>query len=204
MTYRPIWDASECALILIDYQPEMFKNIKSSDPALVELNVRMITKAARAFNIPIILSTVGVEMGVNSPTIESLIKEIPDVVAIDRSSTDAWEDSAFLKAVKETKKKRLVFCALYTEICLAYPVVEALREDYEVCFISDAVGGMSLVEHETAISRMIQAGAIPNTTTAMICEWFRDWKSPLAGKAREVLKEYLPKKRQDHIEELRH
>ncbi|WP_413288070.1 isochorismatase family protein [Bdellovibrio sp. HCB337] len=184
---RAIWDASDCALILIDYQEEMFRKLRSSDPALVELNVCNLTKAAVAFDIPVILSTVGVKMGVNGPTIERLRRELPGVTEIDRSSMNAWEDHAFLKAVKATEKTRLVFCALWTEICLAYPVIEALRADYEVCIVVDAVGGESKVEHDVAISRMVHAGAIPNTTTAMIAEWFRDWKAPLAVKGREIL-----------------
>lgn len=184
---RAIWDASDCALILIDYQEEMFRRVRSTDSALVELNVCNLTKAAVAFGIPVVLSTVGVKMGVNAPTIPRLREELPGVPEIDRSSMNAWEDHAFLKAVKATEKTRLVMCGLWTEICLVYPVIEALRADYEVCIVVDAVGGESKVEHDVAISRMVHAGAIPNTTTAMIAEWFRDWKAPLAVKGREIL-----------------
>lgn len=185
-----VWDASECALIFIDYQPEMFKSIRSSDPKIIELNACTLARAASNFDIPIILSTVGVEMGVNRPTIDSLLKEIHHADPIDRSSMNAWEDEHFVKAVKATGKKRLIFCGLWTEICLTFPVIDAICEDYEVAFIADAVGGMSKLEHDIAVSRLIQAGAVPNSTSAMICEWFRDWKSPLATKGREVLKPF--------------
>ncbi|QLY26704.1 isochorismatase family protein [Bdellovibrio sp. KM01] len=195
---RATWDASECALILIDYQPEMFKGIGSSDPHMVETNVCALTKAAVAFDIPVILSTVGVKMGVNQPTIKSLRAELPELQEIDRSSMNAWEDESFLKAVKTTGRKRLVFCALWTEICLAYPVLEALRDEYEVTFVADAVAGQSKEEHEMAIERMIQAGAIPNTTIAMVAEWFRDWKSPLAAKGREVFSSLIREHRATH------
>jgi nicotinamidase-related amidase len=191
---RPVWDASDCALIFIDYQPEMFHGMHSGDPSLIELNVRMLARTARAFKIPVILSTVGVTMGVNRPTIPGLRQELVDLPEIDRSSMNAWEDEVFLKAVKATGRKRLVFCALYTEICLAYPVLEALGEDYEVSFIVDAVGGESKLEHDMAVLRLIQAGAVPNTTSAMVCEWFRDWKSPLAAKGREMFQWYFREK----------
>ncbi len=181
------WDASECALILIDYQPEMFRAIRSGDARVVEQNVCAVAKAAVAFGIPVVLSTVGVAMGVNQHTIPALQRVLPGVKEIDRSSMNAWEDAAFLKAVKATGKKRLVFGALWTEICLAFPVMEALKSDYEVCFVVDAVGGQSKEEHNVAIQRMIQGGAIPNTSIAMIAEWFRDWKSPLATAGRESL-----------------
>ncbi|MEK2688583.1 isochorismatase family protein [Bdellovibrio sp. GT3] len=195
---RATWDASECALILIDYQPEMFRGIGSGDPRMVETNICELAKAAVAFDIPVVLSSVGVKMGVNQPTIKALKGVLPGVVEIDRSSMNAWEDENFLKAVKATGRKRLVFCALWTEICLAFPVVDALEDDFEVTFVVDAVGGQSKEEHEMAIQRLIQAGAIPNTSVAMVAEWFRDWKSPLAAKGREVFRSLVTEHREMH------
>jgi nicotinamidase-related amidase len=192
-----IWDASECALILIDYQPEMFQAVRSMNTTELEKNIVALTKTAVAFEIPIILSTVGVKMGVNQPTIEALSELIPKP-AIDRSSMNAWEDKNFLQAVKASGRKRLVFGALWTEICLAFPVVDALKDGYEVAIVADAVGGESKEEHDTAILRMIHAGAVPNTTTAMIAEWFRDWKSPLAKAGREILVPHLRERHAMH------
>lgn len=123
-----VWDSTECALLLIDYQPGVMKFIRSHDPKIVELNARYLTKAAVAFDTPIILSTVGVKMGVNEPTIESLRKEIPNVPEIDRTTMDSWADPAFLKAVKNTGRKRLIMAGIVTEVCLAYPVVAALKD----------------------------------------------------------------------------
>jgi len=182
----------EAALILIDYQKEMFEQVRSEvPPALIELNVRMLIKAAKAFGMPIVLSTVGVQMGVNGPTRESILAELPDVTVLDRSSMNAWEDEAFRAAVRRSGRKRLVFGALWTEICLAFPVIDALREEYEVTFVVDAVGGMSQLAHTTAIQRLVAAGAVPQTTVAVVAELFRDWKSPAGGRAREILKPYL-------------
>ena len=188
-----VWTSEEVALVLIDYQKEMFENIRSETPAdQVELNVRLLIKAAKAFDIPVILSTVGVEMGVNGPTRPSIQNELPGIEVIDRSSMNAWEDTAFRAAVDKTGRKRLIFGALYTEICLAFPVVDALRDGYEAMFVVDAVGGMSQLAHRTAVERLTAAGAIPNTSMALLTELFRDWKSPLADEAREILKWYVP------------
>jgi nicotinamidase-related amidase len=188
---RGVWTYEDSALVLIDYQKEMFDSIKSeTGPELIDLNVRLLIKAARAFNMPIVLSTVGVEMGVNHPTRQSILDELPGVQVIDRSSMNAWEDQAFLEAVKKTGRKRLVFGALYTEICLAFPVVEALQDGYDATFVVDAVGGLSQLAHRTAIERLTAAGAIPNTALALVTELFRDWKSPLASKARDIIKPY--------------
>src|SRR5687768_8233783 len=188
-----VWASEQVALVLIDYQKEMFENIRSeTTPDHIELNVRLLIKAAKAFGIPVVLSTVGVEMGVNGPTRKSIQDELPDVTVIDRTSMDAWEDAAFRAAVEKIGRKRLVFGALYTEICLAFPVVDALRDGYEAMFVVDAVGGMSQLAHRTAVERLTAAGAIPNTSLALVTELFRDWKSPVADKAREILKWYVP------------
>jgi isochorismate hydrolase len=110
---------------------------------------------------------------------------------MDRTSMNAFEDDAFVAAIKNTGRKRLIVGDLHTEICLAFAVVQALKNDYEVMFVTDAVGGRSQVAHRTAIERTAHAGAVPNTALAVLTELFRDWKSPLAGKAREVIGWYF-------------
>jgi nicotinamidase-related amidase len=190
---KGVWHAQDVALILIDYQKEMFENVKSeTGPDEIELNVRFLIRVAKAFNIPVILSTVGVQMGVNGPTRPAIQNELPGLDAIDRTSMDAWEDTAFRAAVNKTGKERLIFCALYTEICLAFPIIDAMRDGYEALFVVDAVGGMSQLAHRTAIERLTAAGAVPHTSLALVTELFRDWTSPLADKAREVIKWYQP------------
>ena len=190
---KGVWAAEDVALVLIDYQKEMFENVKSETrPDEIELNVRFLIRAAKAFNIPVILSTVGVQMGVNRPTRAAIQNELPGIEVIDRSSMDAWEDNAFRAAVKKTGKKRLIFGALYSEICLAFPVIDAMRDGYEAMFVVDAIGGMSQLAHRTAIERLTAMGAVPNTSLALVTELFRDWKSPIADKAREVIKWYVP------------
>jgi nicotinamidase-related amidase len=187
-----VWKHEDAVLVLIDYQKEMFDTVRSETSAeLIDLNVRLLIKAAKAFDIPIVLSTVGVEMGVNHPTRQSILDELPGIQIIDRSSMNAWEDKAFLDAVKRTGRKRVIFGALYTEICLAFPVVDALKDGYDATFVVDAVGGLSQLAHRTAIERLTAAGAVPNTALAVVTELFRDWKAPVAGKAREIVKAYL-------------
>ena len=187
---RGVWDAADCALLLIDYQDHVFDVIFEQDRRVIEFNVRTLAKIARDFKIPVILSTVGVEMGVNSPTIDSLRAVLPGVKDIDRSSMNAWEDAKFLAAVEATGRKRLVMGGIATSVCLAYPVVDALAAGYEVAFIEDAVGDSYKEQHDTAVLRLAHAGAVPNTTVGMIAEWFRDWKSPLAEAWRKLVIPY--------------
>jgi nicotinamidase-related amidase len=187
-----VWTYENSALVLIDYQKEMFETIRSETSAeLADLNVRLLARTAKAFNMPIVLSTVGVKYGINSPTHASILSELPGVEPIDRSSMNAFEDRAFSDAVKKTGRKRLIFGGLHTEICLTFAVVQALKDGYEGMFVADAVGGRSQSAHRTALERMAHAGAVPNTALAVVTELFRDWASPLADKARNVIYWYF-------------
>ncbi|MDI9311099.1 MAG: isochorismatase family protein [Limnohabitans sp.] len=188
---KPIWDVNDVAFIYIDYQPDMFKQVRSNDTRLIELNAVFLARLATKFKIPVILSCVGVAMGVNQPTIPALVNELPNSKEIDRSTMNAWEVKGFVEAVKATGKNKLVIFGLYTEICLAYPALDAISEGFEVMFVCDAIGGMSSLAHDIAVQRMIQAGAIPNTTGALFCELFRDWvREPYASIAKEEITTY--------------
>ena len=187
-----VWTNEDSALVLIDYQPEQFGGIRSETPQdLIELNTRWLVRAAKAFGVPIVLSTVGVGSGRLSPTQPAIAAELEGIEPIDRSSMNSFEDQTFREAVAATGRKRLIFGALQTEVCLTFAVIEALKAGYAAQFVADAVGGRSEVAHRTGIERMSLAGAVPNTTLAVVMEWFRDWAGPLADAAREVTVWYL-------------
>ena len=187
-----VWKAEDCALVLIDYQPAMMEVIRSeTNTDLVELHARLLAKTAKAFDIPIVLSTVGVGFGFNGPTIPSLLEELEGVEPIDRTSMNAFEDQAFRDALAATGRKRLIIGALHTEICLAFATVEALKAGYDVLYVTDAVGGRSQVAHRTAIERLAHAGAVPTTALAVVTETFRDWASPLREPALGVIYWYF-------------
>ena len=187
-----VWTNEDCALVLVDYQKEMFDSIRSETSAdLVELHARLLARTAKAFNVPVVLSTVGVQAGFNRPTVASLLAELPDLPVIDRSSMNAFEDRAFRDAVEKTGRKRMIFGALHTEICLTFASVQALKDGYDVMYVADAVGGRSQVAHTTAIARLAHAGAVPTTALAVLTELFRDWRSPLAKNALGVIEWYF-------------
>ena len=187
-----VWTSDDCALVLIDFQKEMFQSIRSETSAdLVELHVRLLARTAKAFNVPIVLSTVGVGAGFNGPTLPSILAELPGVSVIDRTSMNAFEDRAFRDAVKQTGRQRLIIAGLHTEICLTFASVQALKDGYDVMYVADAVGGRSQVAHSIAIERLAYAGAVPATALAVLTELFRDWRSSLAKNAIEVIEWYF-------------
>jgi nicotinamidase-related amidase len=187
-----VWTADDCALVLIDFQNEMFEVIRSETSAdLVELHVRLLAKAAKAFDVPIVLSTVGVGFGFNGPTLPSILSELDGIEPIDRSSMNAFEDQAFREAIEATGRKRLIICGLHTEICLTFATVSALKDGYEVLYVTDAVGGRSQIAHRTGIERLAHAGAVPTTALAVVTELFRDWATPLRDPALGVIYWYF-------------
>ena len=161
------------ALILIDHQPFQFANVRNIDPTLVLNNTIGLAKGAKAFGVPTILTTVVQDRGGFLP--KELQNVFPDQKPIDRTTINTWEDPRVVKAVEKTGRKKLVIAALWTEVCLAMPVIHALGEGYDVFAVTDASGGVSVEAHERAVQRMVQAGAVPITWMAMLSEWQRDW-----------------------------
>jgi nicotinamidase-related amidase len=160
-------------LVLIDHQPFQFANLHSHEPTMIVNNVVGLAKAAKGFNVPTILTTVTEERG------GYLIKGVQDVFPkqkpINRTTLNAWEDRRVVEAVRETGRKQLIFAALWTEVCLAYPVIHSLADGYDVFFVTDASGASSREAHDMGVQRMIQAGATPLTWIGLMSEWQRDW-----------------------------
>ena len=160
-------------LVLIDHQPFQFANVRNMDPTMVLNNTIGLAKGAKAFGVPTILTTIIQDRGGFLP--KELQAVFPDQKPIDRTTINTWEDPRVVEAVKKTGRKKLIIAALWTEVCLAMPVIHALGEGYDVFAVTDASGGVSVEAHERAIQRMVQAGAVPITWIAVLSEWQRDW-----------------------------
>jgi nicotinamidase-related amidase len=163
------------ALILIDYQPTQVAAVRSIDQDLLTKNVASTLKLARLFDLPLVHSTVNVSSGRQAPTISPLAELLDGHPAIDRTTINAWEDQEFLAAVRETGRRKLIMCALWTEMCLAFPALDALQEGYEVYPVVDAIGGTSAEAHRAALERVVRAGAQPITWVSLAGELQRDW-----------------------------
>ena len=141
-------------LIIIDYQPVQVNSIAPTDRQLLVNNIVGVAKIGLAYGLPIVHSTVNVKAGLNKPPIPGLRKALRDIPTIDRTSINSWEDVAFVQAVRAAGRKKLVMTALWTEACLTFPTLDALREGYEVYVVADAVGGTSVAAHEMALRRV--------------------------------------------------
>lgn len=162
-----------CVLLLIDHQPFQFAGLRSHDTQTIINNVVGLTKSAKTFNVPTLFTTVLEQRG--GYLIKQLQEIFPDQKPIDRTFINTWEDARVVDWVKSTGRKKIVMAALWTEICLAMPAIQALGEGYEVYIVTDASGGVSLEAHEMAVMRMVQAGAVPITWSVFGAELQRDW-----------------------------
>jgi nicotinamidase-related amidase len=162
------------ALVLIDYQPSQFATVRSMDRDLLLKNIVSTVKAANVFGLPIVHSTVNVASGQQS-TVPELAELLEDNPTIDRTGVNSWEDTDFVAAVRATGRRKLVFCALWTEVCMAFAALDALREGYEVYPVVDAIAGTSVEAHRAGIERVVQAGGVPIGWVSLACELQRDW-----------------------------
>ncbi len=162
-----------CVLVLIDHQPFQLANVNSHEPTMVMNNVTGLAKTAKAYGIPTILTTVTEERG--GRIFKSIQDLFPDQKTIDRTYINAWEDKRVVEAVKKTGRRKIVFAALWTEMCLAMPAIQAMGEGYDVYVVTDASGGVSVEAHDMAIRRLVAAGAQPITWLGMAGELQRAW-----------------------------
>lgn len=178
------------ALLIIDFQPVQVSSIVTMEKRLLIANVANLAKTARLYDLPVVLTTVNVATGLNTPTIAPITDVLPGVTPIDRTAINAWEDDDFVAAVKATGRRKLIMVALWTEVCLAFPALDALAEGYDVFAVVDAVGGTSELAHRAGIDRIVQAGGKPVSWIQVACELQRDWnrKDTAQGFAEIVLR----------------
>src|SRR5713101_9233457 len=171
----------ESVLVLIDHQAFQFANLHSHEPTMIVNNVVALAKTARIFNVPTVLTTVLEDRG--GKLIKGLQDVFPDQTPIDRTFINTWEDSRVVDAVKKTGRKKIIMAALWSEICLAMPAIQAAGEGYDVYAVTDASGGVSPEAHEMAVRRMVIAGVVPITWLAVASELQRDWARQDSAKA---------------------
>jgi len=177
MTFRNGLDSllrpEDSVLVLIDHQAFQLAGLGSHDPQTVVNNTAALAKLAKAFKVPTILTSVLAARG--GLLFKQITDVFPDQEVIDRTWVNTWEDQKVVDLVKATGRKQLIIAGLWTEVCVAMPVIQALGEGWDVTVITDASGGVTVESHEVAIQRMIAAGANMMTWMALAGEWQRDW-----------------------------
>ncbi len=179
----------DSVLVLIDHQPYQLANVNSHEPTMVVNNTTGLAKAAKAFGVPTILTSVVADRG--GKIFPQITDVFPGQEIIDRTFINTWEDRTVVAAVEATGRKQLIIAGLWTEVCVAMPTIQALGEGWDVTVVTDASGGVSLEAHQVGIQRMVAAGANVMTWLAIASEWQRDWaRSEHVVEITEVVKQH--------------
>lgn len=174
-------DKDNAAVLLVDHQTGLLSLVRDIDPDKFKNNVLALAAAAKYFNLPTILTT-SFEEGPNGPLVPELKEMFPDAPYIARpGQINAWDNEDFVKAVKATGKKQLIIAGVVTEVCVAFPTLSALEEDFEVFVVTDASGTFNALTRDSALNRVSQAGAQLTTWFGAACELHRDWRNDIEG-----------------------
>src|SRR3954464_3480443 len=173
MSNRELLTPQNCTVIFIDHQPQMAFGVTSIDRQLLRSNVVALAGSAKLFKVPTIVTAVE-SLSFSGYVWPELLHVLPGD-PIERSSMNSWDDKKFVAAVEKTGRKKLVIAALWTEVCLSMPAIQALEAGYEVYAVEDASGGTSEAAHRCAMQRVVQAGAVPVTWQQVLLEFQRDW-----------------------------
>ena len=159
---------------IIDLQPQMLFGVANFDRQTIINNNVVLAKAARVFDVPVVLSTVETKSfsGHMWPQIQAIF---PNEKLIERTSMNSWDDRNFVAAIEKTGRKKIVISGLWTETCVALPTIQAIHDGYEVYVVEDCCGDVNQLSHDNAMKRMVQAGAKPVTALSTLLEWQRDW-----------------------------
>ena len=182
MTSAPVRDPlndhlltpQNAAFLFIDYKPSQLAAVRSMDPALLLKNAVSTVRTIKAFGVPVMHSTVNVANG-QGPTLPELAELLADDKPLDRTTVNSWEDVEFVQAVEATGRRKLVICALWTEVCMAFTALDALRDGYDIYPVVDAIAGTSPEAHRAGLDRVVQAGGQPISWVSLACELQRDW-----------------------------
>src|SRR6476646_7496685 len=194
MTSAPIRDPladhlltpENAAFLIIDYQPSQLAAVRSMDHDLLLKNAVSTVRTIKTFGVPVVHSTVNVAAG-QGPTLPELAGLLAEDKPLDRTTTNSWEDVEFVQAVHATGRRKLIICALWTEMCMAFAALDALREGYEVYPVVDAIGGTSPEAHRAGLDRVMQAGGQPISWVSLAGELLRDWARPEAAAIAEIV-----------------
>jgi len=180
-TNPPLIDPNDAVVLLLDHQTGLFQTVRDIGITELRNNVVVLSKAATLQKVPII-TTASEPNGPNGPLMAELDSAAPSAQFVPRKGEiSAWDNEAFVKAVRATGKKTLIMAGVWTSVCVAFPALQAKEEGYRVYFVTDASGDPSEMASRTTVARLAQAGIIPISANAVMCEFQRTWRRPEAA-----------------------
>ena len=173
-TDKGLLTPENCAVVFIDHQPQMLSSLSVQERQDLLDNLLVLAKAAKIFEVPVILTTV-VSKEFSGKLTPQLHHEFPSRPTLNRSSLNAWDDPQFVAAVRQTGRRNFLLAALWSEACLAFPALQMLEEGFGIYVVKDASAGTNRTAHEIALRRVEQAGGVSLTALQVLLELQRDW-----------------------------
>ena len=190
-TIKTMIDPNDAVLLLIDHQSGLFQLVKDMDMTTLRQNVIALAKVARLTHTPT-FTTASVPDGPNGPLIPEIHQYHPEAVYIPRTGQiNAWDNPTWVEAIEKTGRKTLLIAGTLTSVCMSFPTLSALAAGYKVFCIVDASGNYSSMATDITLARVVQAGAIPTDTFAVLGELMSTWNRPDAMDFAAVMYEHV-------------
>jgi nicotinamidase-related amidase len=183
---QALLDPTDTVLLLLDHQSGLFQNVKDIGVAELRANTTALAKLATLHGIPVI-TTASVPDGPNGPLMPEIHEAAPHAVYVPRKGeVNAWDNALFVKTVRETGRKTLIIAGVWTSVCVMFPALDAKAAGFKVYVVMDASGDPSEFASRTTLARFTQAGVIPTSANAVLCEVHRTWNRPDAAQLAEI------------------
>ena len=184
---KALLDPTDTVMLLLDHQTGLFQNVKDIDVAQLRANTTALAKLARRWQGIPVIQTASIPDGPNGPLMPEIKEAAPQLLYVPRrGEVNAWDNAAFVKAVRETGKKTLIMAGVWTSVCVMFPALDAKAAGFKVYAVMDASGDPSEFASRTTLARFTQAGIIPTSTNAVTCEVHRTWNRPDAAQLAEL------------------
>jgi nicotinamidase-related amidase len=183
---KALFDPTDTLLLLLDHQSGLFQNVKDISIQDLRANTTALAKLAALINLPLII-TASVPDGPNGPLMPEIQEAAPHAVYVPRKGeVNCWDNAQFVKTVRETGRKTLIIGGVWTSVCVMFPALTAKAEGFKVYTVIDASGDPSEIASRTTLARFAQAGVIPTTANAVVCEMHRTWNRPDAAQLADL------------------
>lgn len=189
---KSLFDPTDTAMLLLDHQAGLFQTVKDISVAELRANTTMLAKLAALVKMPLIM-TASEPNGPNGPLMPEILESAPHAIFVPRKGeVNAWDNELFVKTVRETGKKTLIMAGVWTSVCVMFPALDAKAAGFKVYAVIDASGDPSEMVSRVTVARFAQAGVIPTSANAILCEMHRTWNRPDADEIAKLYTMVVP------------
>jgi len=183
---KALINPADTVILLLDHQTGLFQTVKDIGVMELRANTTALAKLGTLLKLPVITTT-SVPDGPNGPPMPELKEAAPHAHYVPRhGEVNAWDNEAFVKAVRDTGKKTLIMAGVWTSVCVMFPALDATAAGFKVYAVMDASGDPSEMASRTTLARFVQGGVVPTTANAVICEIHRTWNRPEAAELAQL------------------